>query len=157
MNNNNNENNVKPGIKPCTTRSENDDNEYCFATSQGRPTEMKHAIEMLKDILKGFCTPEELKGISSYTFRRGYGRWGREHSDPMVKDRVAKNQDRSDSIFEKAYDINCYDEASWVSNAVLSQLWKSGPAEVKNSLKLVGGRWWSDKTKLVLTSTQVEF
>ena len=122
------------GIELCTTRNVDEPKAYCFATSQGRPTEMKHAIEMLqKEILKGFCTDEELKGMSSYTFRRGYGRWGREHNDPMVKERVAKNQDHSDSIFEKAYDINTFDEASWVSKAVLSQVWKAGAAEVRNS------------------------
>ena len=42
-----------------------------------------------------------------------------------------------DAIFEKAYDNNMFDKASWVSKAVLSQVWKAGAAEVK-----IAKSWW---------------
>ena len=122
---------TKVETKTHITRSEVDDEAIVFAMSKGQHTEIKHAIEDLKQsVLKGFCTDAELNGISSYSFRRSYGCWGREHDDPQIKSRVAKNQDHSQSIFEEAYDMNTYDEASWVSKAVLSQLWKTSAAEV---------------------------
>ena len=124
--------NNKIETKTYTPRCEVEKDGIFFATSMGKATEMKHAITFLQeDILRDFCTEEEKKGMSAYSFRRSFGRWGREHEDENIKSRVSKNQDHSQSIFEKAYDIHTCDEASWVAKAVMSQVWKTAPAEVK--------------------------
>ena len=76
-----------------------------FPTANGIETEMKHALSWGKELLVGYCSPEEIIGMSAKAFRKGFSNWARQHPEEAVQINAFSVQDYSENVQMTNYNV----------------------------------------------------
>ena len=66
---------------------------------------MKHALSWGKELLVGYCSPEEIIGMSAKAFRKGFSNWARQHPEEAVQINAFSVQDYSENVQMTNYNV----------------------------------------------------